>query len=97
MPTMETMLAVTWLNARLNLTPEDIAEGSPCREKPPQKPAFITYGGSELPPFIRDSRHLHRHWKQSTMLPIQGANHFSIFNELRAPDGQLTRLLLQRR
>ena len=62
------------------------------------KPLAITYGTAELPPLVGDSRALHA--KRSAehlpgpLIPIAGADHFTITHQLRDPEGELTRQLM---
>ena len=90
----------TYLNERLKLTDEEIATLSPLRLPAVPKPLAITYGTAELPPLVADSRDLNAlraaAHRPGLLLPVAGANHFTIFHELRSPGGQLTRLALER-
>jgi arylformamidase len=83
----------TYLDEKLRLTDEEIATLSPLRLPVVQKPMAIAYGTSELPALVTDSRDLHarRHaaGAPGVLLPIAGADHFSILEELRRPDGAL--------
>ena len=62
------------------------------------KPLAITYGTAELPPLVGDSRALHAQRSAEhlpgPLIPIAGADHFTITHQLRDADGQLTRQLL---
>jgi hypothetical protein len=62
------------------------------------KPLAITYGTDELPPLVADSRDLNAlraaAHQPGPLLPVAGGNHFTIFNELRSPTGQVTALAL---
>jgi arylformamidase len=88
----------TYLNEALRLTDEEVATLSPLRLPPIPKPLAIAYGTAELPPLVADSRGFNWHRAQAhapgVLLPVAGANHFTIVDELRRPDGQLTRLAL---
>jgi acetyl esterase/lipase len=83
----------TYLDEKLRLTDEEIATLSPLRLPVVPKPLAIAYGTSELPALVADSRDLHarRHaaGAPGALLPIAGADHFSILEELRRPDGAL--------
>jgi acetyl esterase/lipase len=85
----------TYLNEKLRLTDEEIATLSPLRLPVVQKPMAIAYGTSELPALVTDSRDLHARRQAAgapgALLPIAGADHFSILEELRRPDGALVR------
>ena len=88
----------TYLNERLRLTDEEIAALSPLRLPVVHKPLAITYGTAELPPLVSDSRDLHAKRAMAHMpgvlIPVPGADHFTIVHELRDPDGVLTRQVL---
>ena len=85
----------TVLNEKLRLTDTEIATLSPLRLAPIQKPLAIAYGTTELPPLVSDSRDLHAHragaHAPGVLIPIPGANHFTIVHELRDAEGMLTR------
>ena len=59
---------------------------------------LITYGTAELPPLVSDSRDLHAKRAAAhlpgALLPVAGADHFTIVHELRDADGALTRQAL---
>jgi acetyl esterase/lipase len=87
----------TYLNEKLQLTEDEIAKLSPLRLPMVKKPLAITYGTAELPPLVGDSRILHQvraaqHLK-GALIPVAGADHFTITHELRDADGELTRQL----
>ena len=88
----------TYLNEKLRLSDDEIAELSPLRLPMVAKPLAITYGTAELPPLVGDSRALHaRRAAQhlpGPLIPVAGADHFTITHELRDADGELTRQLL---
>lgn len=87
----------TVLNDALRLTDQEIAALSPLRLPLSPKKLLITYGTAELPPLVADSRRLHERrsaeHRPGALLPIAGGNHFTIMDELRRPDGALTRHL----
>jgi arylformamidase len=88
----------TGLNAALKLSDQEIAQLSPLRLPVIQKPLAIAYGTAELPALVADSRQLYDA-RQAAHAPgelvaIEGANHFSILDELRRPDGALVKLAL---
>jgi dienelactone hydrolase len=88
----------TYLNERLRLSDEEIVELSPLRLPMIDKPLAITYGTAELPPLVADSRDLHvrrsAEHLPGALIPVAGANHFTIVHELRDADGELTRQLM---
>jgi arylformamidase len=85
----------TALNDALKLGDEEIATLSPLRLPPTKKPLAIAYGTAELPALVHDSRALHALRSAAhapgPLLPIAGADHFSILEELRRPGGELVR------
>jgi len=85
----------TYLNEKLRLTDDEIAALSPLRLPGVAKPLAITYGTAELPPLVLDSRHLHEKRAAAhlpgALIPVPGANHFTIVHELRDADGMLTK------
>lgn len=87
----------TALNDALRLADAEIAALSPLRLPPSPKPLLIAYGSAELPPLVADSRNLHAlrgaAHRPGALLPVSHANHFTIMDELRRPDGLLTRHL----
>jgi arylformamidase len=90
----------TALNDALKLSDEEIVTLSPVRAAPAApKPLAIAYGTRELPALVHDSRKLHAlraaAHTPGPLLPIAGADHFTILEELRRPDGQLVRAALR--
>jgi arylformamidase len=87
----------TNLNEKLRLTAEEIVTLSPMRRPMVSKPLAIAYGTKELPPLVSDSRDLHAlrasQHLPGALIPVAGANHFTIVHELRDADGILTRQL----
>ncbi len=87
----------TYLNEKLRLTANEISTLSPLRLPPVAKPLAISYGAAELPALAADSRELHSHRSAARapgpLIPIPGADHFTILDELRRPDGTLVRAL----
>jgi arylformamidase len=72
---------------------------SPMRLPGVNKPLSIAYGTAELPAMIGSSRDFHASRAQAhragSLIPVARANHFTILEEFRAPDGVLTRAVLQ--
>ena len=83
----------TYLDEKLHLTDQEVATLSPLRLPAVQKRLAIAYGTNELPALVADSRDLHARRSAAgapgPLLPIEGADHFSILEELRRPDGAL--------
>lgn len=88
----------TYLNEKLALSDEQVATLSPLRRPVVRKPMAITYGTAELPALIANSRRLHAYRAAAgaagALLPAPGRNHFNILDDLRQPDGFLTRQIL---
>ena len=85
----------TNLNDTLKLTDEEIAEFSQLRLPVTRKPLIISFGTAELPALVHDSWRLYRlrgrEGAPGEILPIAGADHFSILRELQMPEGALVR------
>jgi arylformamidase len=88
-------LADTCLNTALDLSAREIDEFSPLRTPPVDKELIIAYGTAELPALVGDSVALHRArlaaGAPGDLLPIAGADHFTVLDEIRKGDGELTR------
>ncbi|MDE2005612.1 MAG: alpha/beta hydrolase [Rhodospirillales bacterium] len=88
----------TYLNEKLLLSDAEIAALSPLRLPVCPKPLAIAYGTAELPPLVGDSRALNARRAAShapgPLIPVPGADHFTIVLELQKPDGVLTRALM---
>jgi pilus assembly protein CpaE len=83
---------------RALISDSEIETLSPLRLPMIKKPLAITYGTAELPPLVADSRQLHARRAAEhlpgALIPVAGADHFTITHELRDRDGELTRQLL---
>ena len=83
----------TGLNNALKLTDQEIARLSPLRLPAVLKRLDIAYGTAELPALVFDSIKLQEARMAAgapgRLVPIEGADHFSILSELRRPDGAL--------
>jgi hypothetical protein len=88
----------TYLDEKLRLTDAEIAAFSPLRLPPVAKPLAIAYGTAELPPLVADSRDLHALRAAAhlpgVLLPVAGANHFTIVAALRDPASPLVAQIL---
>ena len=88
----------TYLNVKLKLTDEEIVALSPLRLPVVQKPMTIAYGSAELQALVHDSRNLHAkraaEHAPGALLPIAGANHFTIVKQLQDKDSTLVRAAL---
>lgn len=86
---------LNYLNEKLRLTAEEAAAQSPILHLPRRSaPVTLAYGTGELPELQRQSVAYHdarlAAGLPSRLLPIEARNHFSIMDELTAPDGRLT-------
>ncbi len=88
----------TYLNEKMHLTDEEVALLSPLRLPVVMKPMGIAYGTHELPALMEDSRKLHALRANADapgpLIPVVGADHFNILDELQKADGLLTRQIL---
>lgn len=86
----------TYLNRALQLTEEEVQTLSPLKLPVVRKPFITAYGTAELPQLQAQSQLFatHRSEAAGALLPISGANHFSILNELSAPNGLLLKNLI---
>lgn len=83
----------TGLNRLLSLRDEEVREFSPVLLPPVSKPLLVAYGEAELPALVHDALNFHRMRDVAgvpgSLLPVVGADHFSILQELQKPDGEL--------
>lgn len=88
----------TYLNEKLRLSDAEIERLSPLRQPMVNKALVITYGSLELPPLVGDSRDLHARRAAlhlpGPLIPVAGADHFTITHELSNAEGELTRQLM---
>lgn len=88
----------TYLNAKLSLTDQQIENLSPMRLPAVNKPLSIAYGSAELPTLVEEARSFHQMRASAhapgSLIPVPNANHYTILDELRKPDGLLTRAVL---
>jgi acetyl esterase/lipase len=87
-----------FLNDKLRLTDEEVMTLSPLRLPVVMKPMGIAYGTAELAALVDDSRALHARRANAhapgPLIPVPGADHFTILHELQKADGLLTRAIL---
>ncbi|MBS0221346.1 MAG: alpha/beta hydrolase [Proteobacteria bacterium] len=88
----------TYLNERLQLTDLEVVRLSPMRLPMVNKPLAIAYGTAELAALVDHSGQLHARRAAAhlpgALIPVAGADHFTIVHELRDADGILTRQLM---
>jgi arylformamidase len=89
----------TYLNEKLRLKDSEIAALSPLRLAPVNKPLTLAYGTKELQALVESSRDYNAKRAAAhiagDLIPVTGADHFTILEELRRPDGILTKAALQ--
>lgn len=83
----------TGLNAALSLSEDEIRSLSPLQRPSVPKPMAIAYGTEELPSLVQDARSLHARRQNDgasgPLVPIEGADHFSILNDISRSEGRL--------
>ena len=88
----------TNLNEKLRLTDGEIAALSPLRLPVVHKRLTMSYGTRELPSLVEDGRNLHALRSAAhapgALVPVPGADHFTILDELKNPAGALVRAAL---
>ena len=86
------------VNDKVQLTETEIETLSPMRRPGVDKPLAIAYGTGELPAMAASSRDYHAVRAAAhlpgDLIPVSQANHFTIIDDLRRPDGILTRAVL---
>lgn len=92
-------LRLNYLNEKLGLDEAEAARNSPLLHLPPMAGELIvTYGTAELPELCRQSIDYAQAWVEQGLpghlLPIDGANHFTILEALASPSGTLVQGLL---
>ncbi|HZV21481.1 MAG TPA: alpha/beta hydrolase [Hyphomicrobiales bacterium] len=89
----------TYINDKLRLSDSEIASLSPLRLMPAAKPLAIAYGTRELDALVLTSRDYHARRASNhlpgNLVPVAGADHFTILETLRKPDGVLTKTALR--
>ncbi|WP_345816332.1 alpha/beta hydrolase [Paraburkholderia sp. PREW-6R] len=91
-------IAMSWLNDKLQLTPQEIAAYSPMRHSGHGVPMTIAVGTAELPELVRHSQEYaaacERAGEQVRFVPLAGRNHFTILDDLAEPDGVQMRAVM---
>jgi len=93
-------IRLNYLNASLGLDADEARRNSPILHLPPQAGALvIAYGTGELPELCRQSVDYAQAWIGGSLpgrlLPIEGADHFTVLESLADPDGALTQALVE--
>ncbi|HVH80929.1 MAG TPA: alpha/beta hydrolase fold domain-containing protein, partial [Stellaceae bacterium] len=92
-------IRLNYLNEKLGLDAAEAERNSPLLHFPPMAGELIVaYGTNELPELQRQSVEYAQAWVErglaGHLLPIDGANHFTIMETLASPDGALTQALI---
>jgi len=93
-------IRLNYLNVKLGLDAAEARRNSPILQLPPMAgPLVVAYGTAELPELCRQSIDYAKAWAErglpGHLLPIDGADHFTILESLADPDGALTRALVE--
>lgn len=87
----------TYFNNALKLTDQEIAALSPLKLPVVPKPLVIAYGADELASLVWDSCELHAQRLAanipSALVSLEGADHFTVLDDLLKPDGQMLGLV----
>jgi pimeloyl-ACP methyl ester carboxylesterase len=92
-------IRLNYLNKKLGLDMAEAERNSPVRQLPAKAGELVVaYGTRELPELCRQSIEYARAWTErgllGRLLPLDGADHFTILDALARPEGVLTRALL---
>jgi acetyl esterase/lipase len=87
-------IRLSYINEKLGLDDDEAERHSPLLHLPPMAGELIvTYGTNELPELQRQSVEYAQAWVEQglpgQLLPVDGANHFTILETLARPDGVL--------
>lgn len=88
------------LNEALQLSETEVQQLSPLRLPLVHQPFITAYGTAELEQLQRQSQAFAQYRQglpHDVLLPVEGADHFSILNALAQPDGALLHALLAHR
>lgn len=93
-------IRLNYLNEKLRLDQAEAQRNSPILHcAPPSGPLTVAYGTAELPELCRQSIDYARDRAESGMpvalLPVEGANHFTVLEALADPAGTLSQTLLE--
>ena len=88
------------LNVKLGLDAAEAHRNSPMFHFPPvSAPLVVAYGTAELPELCRQSIDYAKAWAErglpGRLLPVGGADHFTILESLADPHGALTQALVE--
>src|SRR5437764_15349482 len=91
-------IRLNYLNEKLGLDPQEAERNSPLLRLPPMAGELVVaYGTNELPELCRQSIEYAQAWTErglpGHLLPVDGADHFTILEALADPQGALTEAL----
>jgi acetyl esterase/lipase len=84
----------SYINDKLRLDEHEAQRNSPISLPAYSEPVTIAYGLNELPELRRQSEDYAKKVAQAQLLGLPNHDHFTILQELAAPEGRLTRALL---
>jgi acetyl esterase/lipase len=92
-------IRLNYLNEKLGLDEEEAERNSPLLHLPPMAGELVVaYGTKELPELCRQSIEYAQAWTErglaGHLVPVDGADHFTILEALADPRGALTEALL---
>ena len=90
-------IRLCYVNDKLQLSDDEVVHLSPEKQPLSAKPLVITYGTGELSELQRQSISFAELRKNlpGSLLPIDGANHFTVLDQLADPQGAITQALLE--
>jgi acetyl esterase/lipase len=93
-------IRLNYLNEKLGLDPDEAERNSPLMHIPPMAGELtVAYGTNELPELCRQSIDYAQAWVErglaGHLLPVDGADHFTILEALADPHGALTDALVK--
>ena len=91
-------IRLNYLNEKLGLDPQEAERNSPLLHLPPMAGELVVaYGTNELPELCRQSIEFAQAWTErglpGHLLPVDGADHFTVLEALADSQGALTRAL----
>jgi acetyl esterase/lipase len=84
-------IRLNYLNDKLDLTPDEVADHSPELHVGPGARTLLTVGAIELPELIRQATdygtRLREHGQATEEIPAPGHDHFTVLETIAVPDG----------
>jgi dipeptidyl aminopeptidase/acylaminoacyl peptidase len=93
-------IRLNYLNVKLRLDAAEAQRNSPMFHFPPMStPLIVAYGTAELPELCRQSIDYAKAWADrglpGRLVPVGGADHFTVLESLADPNGALTNALVE--